>query len=287
MASIRQLVLVAGAVIWLTVVALITHIPLGPESVSANGDAIEDWSDDKTFHMFAYGTLAALVTAVPLVRIREDNRPATDADATLIGVIAAGLTVLASLDEFTQPWCGRSMTVSDWIADLIGIAVGQGIALGLCLGLRRSTEYSLIGETGSLVTAFIGEDEESAEGYVAAQPGESWLHLTSMNYSGDSIIAGLDGELQRANLKRDETDAQRDFEVADGQSPLGDRGHDQVARDTRGLGASGAREGESSTVGRGAPGSGGQLLPAGSSTESDEVAGGLERDLLVWDDARR
>jgi len=53
MASIRQLVLVAGAVIWLTVVALLTHIPLGPESVSANGDAIEDWSDDKTFHMFA------------------------------------------------------------------------------------------------------------------------------------------------------------------------------------------------------------------------------------------
>ena len=44
MASIRQLVLVAGSVIWLTVVALLTHIPLDPESVSANGDAIEDLS---------------------------------------------------------------------------------------------------------------------------------------------------------------------------------------------------------------------------------------------------
>ena len=134
MASIRQLVLVAGSVIWLTVVALLTHIPLDPESVSANADVTEDWSDDKTFHMFAYGTLAALVTAIPLVRIREDNRPATDADATLIGVIAAGLTVLASLDEFTQPWCGRSMTVSDWIADLIGIGVGQESLWGCVLG---------------------------------------------------------------------------------------------------------------------------------------------------------
>lgn len=287
MASIRQLVLVAGSVIWLTVVALLTHIPLDPESVTANGDTIEDWSDDKTFHMFAYGTLAALVTAIPLVRIREENRPATDADATLLGVIAAGLTVLASLDEFTQPWCGRSMTVSDWIADLIGIGVGQGIALGLCLGLRRSTEYSLIGETGSLVTAFIGEDEESAEGYVAAQPGESWLHLTSMNYSGDSIIAGLEEELQRANLERDETDAQRHSEVADGESPLGDGGHDQVSRHARDVGASGSSEGEPSLVGGGTPGPGGQLLPAGGGADPDSIAGGLERDLLVWDDARR
>jgi len=68
LANICQLVFVAGAVIWLTVVALLTHIPLDPESASANGDVTEDVADDKTCHMFAYETLTVHVTAIPLVR---------------------------------------------------------------------------------------------------------------------------------------------------------------------------------------------------------------------------
>ena len=137
------------------------------------------------------------------------------------------------------------------------------------------------------MTAFIGEDEESAEGYVAAQPGESWLHLTSMNYSGDSIIAGLEEELQRANLERDETDAQRHSEVADGESPLGHRGmiksldtpeewvhqvHPKANHPLWVVGHLGLAD---------------NFFLQAAAPNRDATAGGLGRDLLVWDDARR
>ena len=58
LANICQLVLVADAVIWLTVVALLTHASLEPESANANGDVTEDVADDKTCHMLPNEMLA-------------------------------------------------------------------------------------------------------------------------------------------------------------------------------------------------------------------------------------
>ena len=57
---------------------------------------------DKIPHMVAYAVLAVLMI---LLGVRG-----------LLGV--ALLIAVASIDELTQPWFGRSCTLGDWLADL-------------------------------------------------------------------------------------------------------------------------------------------------------------------------
>jgi hypothetical protein len=64
---------------------------------------------DKIPHMVTYAVLAALMI---LLGVRG-----------LLGV--ALLIAVASVDELTQPWFGRSCTLGDWLADLASI-------LGVC-----------------------------------------------------------------------------------------------------------------------------------------------------------
>ena len=64
---------------------------------------------DKIPHMVTYAVLAALMV---LLGVRG-----------LLGV--ALLIAVASVDELTQPWFGRSCTLGDWLADLASI-------LGVC-----------------------------------------------------------------------------------------------------------------------------------------------------------
>ena len=283
----RQTLLAAGALVYLLGLVLLTHIPL--DSSAAPGLEEDHWSEDKVVHLSAYACIAALVTAIPMVKLREDDRTANDCDITLIGVIAAGLTLIAALDEFSQPWFGRSMTPGDWVADIVGVAVGQAFAMTVCMTMPRSTDYVTIGESASVVTSFIGEDEQTDSAYAAAQSGDSWLHLAAVAYSAE--LRETDRLDENAGysewIYEDEQDAEIRAEMADGKSAIGHRGNDRSAVDADRVDSSSTPEGESPAVGRGTPGTGGQLLPSGRRSESVSDSGWVERDLLVWDDARR
>ena len=80
---------------------------------------------DKIPHMVAYAVLAAFMV---LVGVRG-----------LLGV--ALLIAVASVDELTQPWFGRSCTLGDWLADLaVILGVYAGYALVRCFVRRRSLQ---------------------------------------------------------------------------------------------------------------------------------------------------
>jgi len=80
---------------------------------------------DKIPHMVTYAVLAALMI---LLGVRG-----------LLGV--ALLIAVASVDELTQPWFGRSCTLGDWLTDLASIlGVYAGYALVRCFVRRRPAQ---------------------------------------------------------------------------------------------------------------------------------------------------
>jgi len=80
---------------------------------------------DKIPHMVAYTVLAVLMI---LLGVRG-----------LLGV--ALLIAVASVDELTQPWFGRSCTLGDWLADLaVILGVYAGYALVRCFVRRRPAQ---------------------------------------------------------------------------------------------------------------------------------------------------
>jgi len=77
---------------------------------------------DKVPHAAAYAMLAALLLLVGVRGLR--------------GI--ALLSVIGALDEFTQPWFGRSCTLGDWLTDLAAILAVYSIhALLRHLARRR------------------------------------------------------------------------------------------------------------------------------------------------------
>jgi hypothetical protein len=141
----RQLRLGMAAMTYLIALLVITHIPMGNFfSDSLFNWDVENWEQDKLAHAAAYAILAALFTALPLVRMRAEADESCDtiigeSEICQVGVIAAILAGVGLIDELTQPIFGRSFTVDDWIADLIGIAIGQAIATAICMGVKRSS----------------------------------------------------------------------------------------------------------------------------------------------------
>jgi len=86
---------------------------------------------DKTCHFLSY-LVAGILMLAAFGRVGRFFRPA---------VLAAGLLVLGCLDEWTQPWVGRSCDFMDWLADAIGIAF-VAVAFILCrhfFGRYRAT----------------------------------------------------------------------------------------------------------------------------------------------------
>jgi len=98
------------------VVLVLTHIP--NEDIPR---VLQTRYLDKVEHVAAYG----LITGFFLLSLRRPARPGGalrfQAAALLIGL--AALAVLGVLDEATQPLVNRVASVSDYICDLIGVAI--------------------------------------------------------------------------------------------------------------------------------------------------------------------
>lgn len=76
---------------------------------------------DKLVHVAAYGLLGLLAALAYGGRWRTM--------ATAGAVLFAMLAVWGVLDELTQPMFGRQSDASDWISDLVGIALGLAVGL--------------------------------------------------------------------------------------------------------------------------------------------------------------
>ncbi len=103
------------ALLYLAALLTGTHLP---EDHAALKAAIGLTGSDKVAHFLAYLGLALLVFAFcGLGRTR----------ATALGFFAM-LAVVGGADELTQPFFGRPAEWSDWIADVMGLALGLAAA---------------------------------------------------------------------------------------------------------------------------------------------------------------
>jgi VanZ family protein len=102
-----------------------THWPKMP-SLNVSGK-------DKTLHAVAYAILTGLLLNV-LARRNWFRRG--------LGVAAAAVAlaaIIGALDEWTQPYAGRTCDLFDWLADTAGAAT-VGIAYVLALTVRQRRE---------------------------------------------------------------------------------------------------------------------------------------------------
>ena len=111
-----------AALMGLTVLLILTHWPQDKLPIDIN---LNRFGLDKIVHMTAYGCLAWLFFKTVAPRRYYLG---------WCGVIC-GLSLLAVLDEITQPWVNRQFSYFDIVADLIGIA---GCFLILYLSKKNS-----------------------------------------------------------------------------------------------------------------------------------------------------
>ena len=97
------------AVAFIAVILVLTHLP--------QNDTMEDITitgADKVMHVIAYGMIAVLLagsTKIPLTLKRKV-------------VLLLVISVIGCADEYTQQWAGRTCSVDDWLADVVGIGAG-------------------------------------------------------------------------------------------------------------------------------------------------------------------
>ena len=91
----------------------LTHIPQSEMPVD-----IGTFNLDKLLHVIAYGSVTILMFA------------ALGAKSSLIFwfIATALLMVLGGVDEYTQPYVGRTCSLADWLADAVGI-IGAAIVM--------------------------------------------------------------------------------------------------------------------------------------------------------------
>ena len=106
----------ALAVYW-AILLTVTHLP------QINAQTTPDWGwlpFDKTMHFLTFGGLAGLIC---WSRFRRTSGPWPNAALALgIGI------VYGIIEEFTQPWFGRTQDWGDLVADTLGLTVGAVIA---------------------------------------------------------------------------------------------------------------------------------------------------------------
>ncbi len=99
--------------VYWVVLAVATHWPKMP--------GLDIPGKDKTAHVVAYGVLAGLML---LVAGRWHDRYGRLKIAAAVIVIAG---VYGAIDEVTQPFSGRSCTLGDWLADMVGVLIVCGV----------------------------------------------------------------------------------------------------------------------------------------------------------------
>ncbi|NBV45652.1 MAG: hypothetical protein EBR86_08450 [Planctomycetia bacterium] len=102
----------ALAGLYAAVLVSATHYPRPQDLLGANPPS------DKLLHFLAYAILGSLAAAAAAAR-GGWNGPR-------ITLLAVALALFAAADEITQPFFGRAVELSDWLADLAGLAIGIG-----------------------------------------------------------------------------------------------------------------------------------------------------------------
>lgn len=105
-----------GAVLFTGVMLVLTHLPN-----SKVPPWIVRWGDDKFRHVVAYGIWACLVLGSSRLWSASRGR-------ALVGVLF-GAAVLAAMDELSQPRFGRTASVWDYAASMLGAAIGCAVFL--------------------------------------------------------------------------------------------------------------------------------------------------------------
>jgi VanZ family protein len=106
------------------VLLMATHWPKPPR--------IDVPGKDKTLHVVAYAILAGLL----LIALTRGTWLARG-----VKIAAAAVTIVAvagALDEWTQPYFGRTCDFFDWLADMAG-AIGVSIAYLLAIVRRQGS----------------------------------------------------------------------------------------------------------------------------------------------------
>jgi VanZ family protein len=113
MKTLRRTFIVLTVIYWLFAL-LMTHLPKPPHIGPPMGD--------KGQHLVGYGVLAGMLYLTIWI-----CRPTL----RWIGLYVL-MTVLAygAIDEWTQPWSGRSCDFFDWLADFGGAVVAVGFLAG-------------------------------------------------------------------------------------------------------------------------------------------------------------
>jgi VanZ family protein len=119
----RRTMLVVTTLYWGLLIYL-THTPKPP--------AIAGIASDKTEHFLAYGLLCGLVF-VTVWLVRPKMR--------WIGAyVLAFAMIYGALDEWTQPWTGRTCDFWDWMCDSGGAMIAVGVLSVLRAGMGRHVE---------------------------------------------------------------------------------------------------------------------------------------------------
>jgi len=88
-------------------VIFMTHLPQ-----EIMPDQLQEYNLDKVQHTVAYG----IITLFFILSLRNSNSLIT------VAILFFFISIIAILDEVTQSFVNRQTSLTDWIADLIGIA---------------------------------------------------------------------------------------------------------------------------------------------------------------------
>jgi VanZ family protein len=91
---------------------VLTHLPVSPQPAPVP-------QFDKLLHLLAYFGLT-------LLGARSASRPLSPAALLVWAGVYAGY---AALDEYLQQFTQRSMTLADWLADVLGIGLATAISM--------------------------------------------------------------------------------------------------------------------------------------------------------------
>ncbi|MCK6486380.1 MAG: VanZ family protein [Phycisphaerae bacterium] len=109
---------------YVVVLATLTHLP----KATVGRFPIRIW--DKLSHTLAYALLGWLSWwTFATRRATLATGAAQRVSAGRIALGFAALLLLAAADEYTQQWVGRDPSLTDWIANAIGIVIGLGGAM--------------------------------------------------------------------------------------------------------------------------------------------------------------
>ena len=104
-----KLCMAALAVYWLAL-SVATHVP-------SDFPAMPPARTDKIVHAAAFAVLAWLLA-------RTWQLSAGQLNGSHLRAAWLAIVLYAAADELTQPWFGRTCSLADWLADLLGAAGG-------------------------------------------------------------------------------------------------------------------------------------------------------------------